>query len=432
MGTTADKLLYLQDTKRAIKDAIAAKGVEVPTGITFREYADKIGDITTGSEDWVRPTEWLALPANVDGVQKVSFLLAIQDTDSEIIAFSMQGDYTVDWGDGTVENFASGTKAEHKYTYSDTDLNSDTVATFGYKQCIVTIIPQVGNNLTVIDLHQHISLYVSTVWKFNILDIHINAQYCTNLWLGCNNTSTSTSANYSIHFRLLESANIGELSCTSLVGLFNACRKLQNVSIKSTTGVSVMSFMFYACSSLKLVPNLDYSSCTTLASFVASCHSLKELGNFNTTSELTLLAAFANGCINLTKAPTFDNTHYVTDVTNMLNSTSLNTFPAYDFYSVTAISITGNTQIEIFPAITFGPALTSVIVTPLGSSFVKRMLAPIPVSFVVIGKMGANDLNEMYSILPTVTGKTVTVTGNYGVSDDDPTIATAKGWTVVG
>ncbi len=29
MGTTADKLLYLQDTKSAIKDAIVAKGVTV-------------------------------------------------------------------------------------------------------------------------------------------------------------------------------------------------------------------------------------------------------------------------------------------------------------------------------------------------------------------------------------------------------------------
>lgn len=47
-------------------------------------------------------------------------------------------------------------------------------------------------------------------------------------------------------------------------------------------------------------------------------------------------------------------------------------------------------------------------------------------------KMSASALNEMYSILPTVTGQTVTVTGNYGVSGDDPTIATSRGWTVVG
>lgn len=48
MGTTADKLAYLNDTKTAIKNAIVAKGVAVPDGTTFRAYADKIGSIPTG------------------------------------------------------------------------------------------------------------------------------------------------------------------------------------------------------------------------------------------------------------------------------------------------------------------------------------------------------------------------------------------------
>lgn len=45
MGTTADKLEYLQGTKAAIKEAIVSKGVAVPDGTTFRGYADKIADI---------------------------------------------------------------------------------------------------------------------------------------------------------------------------------------------------------------------------------------------------------------------------------------------------------------------------------------------------------------------------------------------------
>lgn len=45
MGTTADKLEYLQGTKAAIKSAIINKGVAVPDGTTFRGYAEKIGDI---------------------------------------------------------------------------------------------------------------------------------------------------------------------------------------------------------------------------------------------------------------------------------------------------------------------------------------------------------------------------------------------------
>lgn len=48
MGTTAEKLAYLDATKTAIKDAIVAKGVEIPEGTTFRGYADLIAGISAG------------------------------------------------------------------------------------------------------------------------------------------------------------------------------------------------------------------------------------------------------------------------------------------------------------------------------------------------------------------------------------------------
>ena len=52
MGTTTEKLTYLQGTKDTIKNAIVAKGVEVPEGTTFRGYAEKIGEIQTGGENF--------------------------------------------------------------------------------------------------------------------------------------------------------------------------------------------------------------------------------------------------------------------------------------------------------------------------------------------------------------------------------------------
>ena len=45
MGTTTDKLEYLDGTKSAIKQAIVTKGVDVPDGTTFRDYATKISAI---------------------------------------------------------------------------------------------------------------------------------------------------------------------------------------------------------------------------------------------------------------------------------------------------------------------------------------------------------------------------------------------------
>lgn len=45
MGTTSEKLNYLKETKTTIKDAIVTKGVEVPEGTTFRQYAEYIRQI---------------------------------------------------------------------------------------------------------------------------------------------------------------------------------------------------------------------------------------------------------------------------------------------------------------------------------------------------------------------------------------------------
>lgn len=55
MGTIAEKLTYLNETKNAIKEAIVNKGVSVNDSDTFRSYADKISSIEagggTGGED---------------------------------------------------------------------------------------------------------------------------------------------------------------------------------------------------------------------------------------------------------------------------------------------------------------------------------------------------------------------------------------------
>lgn len=49
MGTTAEKLGYLQQTKESIRQALISKGVDVPENTTFRQYAGKIEGIETGS-----------------------------------------------------------------------------------------------------------------------------------------------------------------------------------------------------------------------------------------------------------------------------------------------------------------------------------------------------------------------------------------------
>lgn len=51
--TIPDKLDSINVTKQAIRQAIVDKGVDVPEGTTFYEYAGKIGEISGGGE-WIQ------------------------------------------------------------------------------------------------------------------------------------------------------------------------------------------------------------------------------------------------------------------------------------------------------------------------------------------------------------------------------------------
>ena len=56
MGTIKQKVEYLKETKSLIRNAIVAKGVEVPIDSTFRDYAAQIGLIET--DRYETPTQW--------------------------------------------------------------------------------------------------------------------------------------------------------------------------------------------------------------------------------------------------------------------------------------------------------------------------------------------------------------------------------------
>jgi hypothetical protein len=85
------------------------------------------------------------------------------------------------------------------------------------------------------------------------------------------------------------------------------------------------------------------------------------------------------------------------------------------------------------------PAFNTAAVTSMGSIFFtcpsltesKMTGCAVSISYVSCN-LSAAALNEIYTNLATATAKTITVTGNYGAASDDPTIATAKGWTVTG
>ena len=107
---------------------------------------------TNSVPKWTRPNDWLPMPTIDSAEQKIACLVYISNNNSNFLAFTVQGNYTVDWGDGTVENFSSGTSSYHLYSYSSYDASNTTLTSDGFKQTVAIITPQGGRIICVLYL----------------------------------------------------------------------------------------------------------------------------------------------------------------------------------------------------------------------------------------------------------------------------------------
>lgn len=83
----------------------------------------------------------------------------------------------------------------------------------------------------------------------------------------------------------------------------------------NTSGVTVMSGMFYGCSSLTTVPLFNTSNVTDISQMFTYCTSLTSVPLFNTSSVTDMHLMFYN-CTSLTSIPLFDTSN-VTDMKYM-------------------------------------------------------------------------------------------------------------------
>ena len=272
---------------------------------------------------WTRPSDWLAMPTI--GTQEFIGLLAINDDESNHIAILCAGAYTVDWGDGTSQNVATGVKAEKSYTYSS--ISSGTLSTRGYKQVLVRVTPQAGQNLTTVNLQQqHSTLAKNHVVSW--LDISINGANITTLTLGGSST---------VRMAMCERAVLGNLGAiTSFANLFSNFFALQSVSISSSSSVTNFTNMFYFCYSLQTINLFTTSAGTNFTGMFYNCYSLRSLPLINTGLGTNFIQMFT-GCYSLTTIPLL-NLASADDFTQMF----------YLCYSLTTIPLVNTASARYF------------------------------------------------------------------------------------
>ena len=355
--------------------------------------------VQTGN--WTRPSDWLALNAPTDSTEQFTGLLAITNDDSNYVTLYVvsSGNYTVDWGDGTVTTHTSSTNAQKKYDYSA--IIDSTLSSRGYKQVVVKVT---GTNITQVHTKMpHTALSGTTNVLYTWLEYHVNLPNCT--LLGFNRGGTTNGAyqtwvekvtlnklgsgfsNFNYQFASLYSLqevviNATTTGVTTATQMFVNCLYLKSVPLFNTSNLvtantmfencvsleTIPSFdfgkvtnptsMFYGCLALTSVPTLNFVSATTLANLFYNCLNLMTIGGLTTTNCLSFSSTFY-GCISLETVPLFDtgkgtnlygmfqncynlieipafNTSQATDFTSIFNScTNLKKIPLIDTQRVT-------------------------------------------------------------------------------------------------
>lgn len=411
--------------------------------IAFDQIPNTIFPNTT--ELWVRNPSWLSLPSMNSGDSKFVGLVAIYpDTNngepSNFLALNAANNYTVDWGDGVVENFNSGVSSYHIYDYTNNNLiNTNAPITFldsgdiiqssghgysdgmpvkfysiintsgitegqtyyvvnstnnnfqitsgvgsainlindgsgnllRYKQAIVTVTPQSGQNLTALNLnikHNQSTLQTyTTPW----LDIKVSSPNLTSLTF--HNFPTASVVNHYLleQIEILNFGNITDLSnifnnlvflksiklsntsnCTNMQRMFTNCASLRTINTFNTSSCTNMSFMFDNCSGLFSLSNLEVPKLTNISSMFSNCVSLYYPPLFNNTiSGISIADRLFFNCINLKSTPLFDTTQ-VTNTNFMFQGcNNLRSIPAYNFQNVSGANsmFAGCTNLSFVP-----------------------------------------------------------------------------------
>lgn len=280
--------------------------------------------------------------------------------------------------------------------------------------------------------------------------------------------------------------NNAQNGITSLGSLANGCGKLKTVTLPtSLTGVTTIISMFNTCYSLESVvfpssmpalsqAGLAFNTCTSLETLTlptsilgnnaatfqttfANCYRLKELvypatittptmtnmtGEFqncyslkSVTLPATQLTSVAiatnlfNNCYSLTgitnsnflgnNSTLVGNTTYVNGTTMGTGSRSMQSLSFSCKFSKLELQGTGSGANQ--------SALSSLRLLNNGAGQYAGTSPQINVSYT---SMDATALNQLFTDLPTITSKTITVVGCPGAATCNTSIATAKGWTV--
>lgn len=148
---------------------------------------------------------------------------------------------------------------------------------------------------------------VSPGWKKTILKLRsplkIEGTRADYMFYGCSNITTIPQ---------LDTSNV-----TIMSSMFENCKSLTTIPQLDTSNVINMSYMFNYCYNLISVPQLNTSNVTIMIQMFSSCSSLTTIPQLDT-SNVTDMDSMFSSCSNLTSIPQL-NTSNVNSILHMFN-----------------------------------------------------------------------------------------------------------------
>jgi len=334
----SDQLTSINASKQSIKAAIEAKGVTVGT-TALAGYAAKINSIaSTGAAAYVRPTDWLTMPSIAATEQKIAMLVAVYDIEPNWVVFSVTGACTVDWGDGTVENFASGANASHTYVYAN--ISAATTTTRGYRQALITVTMQAGQTLTAFAACGSARHPASIAAHINpYLDIVISAPSATSININAFGIIYGNAM-------LCERVEIKSCGSSPAAGVlpgscFSGIKELREVIYPATITANG-SALFSGCNQIETIPPFILATTGSINSIFNGCFMLTNNPAITWTPQTgsTLASQSFQNCGKLTDPKlTIAGSVKVTNTSGMFTGcAALVTMPSYDLSAVTDAS----------------------------------------------------------------------------------------------
>ena len=239
---------------------------------------------------WVRPADWLPITPPVPSDKRIVGLHAVQNGGSNFVRVTCRGAYRVDWGDGAGwVNYADNTPAEKNLSWGD--YSSGTLTAAGYRQAIIMVEAQAGQNLTQVYLNERHSASSQT-YGTGWLDVAIASSSTVDLRITgfsgvthpmlerftCDASLTSVGPSFSQSYAL-RSVSLDTSSVTNFTAMFQNCYSLQTVPALNTAAGTNFTNMFYSCSSLQ---QSDITGTTYAISYASANLSAAALNNIYT------------------------------------------------------------------------------------------------------------------------------------------------------